>query len=159
MGLDRRTGLRNTLLHSFDQSDSRRCPLLNCVESYGFLWLPELLCIVCIVYDFGLLIFYPSFLYPSFLCLFYHPFSTHFCYFTFVHMFVTLSTARSHLYKHTGLFVEVTEGNFGFLMGMVVLRLIRAVGHDPPAASIAIPRKRGATSRRRRSRVFSEVSP
>jgi hypothetical protein len=42
-----------------------------------------------------------------------------------------------------------------FLVGTVVLCLIRGV-MTPPAVSI--PSERGATSRRRRSWVFSEVS-
>ena len=50
------------------------------------------------MYDFGLLTFYSSFLYHSFLwhsflCHFYRPFSSPFRYFTFVHIFITLSTA------------------------------------------------------------------
>ena len=43
-----------------------------------------------------------------------------------------------------------------FLVGTVVLRLIRAV-KTPPAVSI--PVERGATSSRSRSWVFSDVSP
>src|ERR1700676_1772453 len=44
----------------------------------------------------------------------------------------------------------------GFLVGTVVLHLMSAV-MTPPAVSI--PRDKGAISRRRRSCVFSDVSP
>src|SRR6266545_6872993 len=51
---------------------------------------------------------------------------------------------------------EYVEKISDFLVGTVVLRLMR-VGMTPPAVSI--PRERGATSSRRRSCIFSEVSP
>lgn len=45
-----------------------------------------------------------------------------------------------------------------FLVGTVVLRGMSLV-MTPPAVSVSIPIESGATSRRRRSCVFSEVSP
>ena len=50
-----------------------------------------------------------------------------------------------YLYKQTGLAVRVSGGNFGFLMGMVVLRMTL------PAVSIPILREKRGKSRRRRS--------
>ena len=56
------------------------------------------------------------------------------------------STPSLYLYKHTGLVVvRVSERNFGFLIGRVVLRM------TPPSPAVSIPilRERGAKSRRR----------
>ena len=78
---------------------------------------------------------------------------------------LSLVRARSfvYLYKHIGLVVRVSEGNFGFIMGMVLLWLITAAGHDPSSSlNSDIEGKRGKVEKtilRRKSWVFSEVPP
>ena len=83
---------------SFNQSDSRRCPLVNCVwdgrqvrDFFGYRNSCSLY-VLCMISSYLLYILHS---YHSFLCHFYHPLFTPFCYFTFVCIFVTLSTDHS----------------------------------------------------------------